>query len=192
MSKIVPFFLLVLATACTTYTDNQDQPGFQDKVEGAGIVPPDFGFKPYDDGMFLWSNQSAPDIANPNQVLGTRGADRARNWVWDRTNVSMFPLLEGSMAVAFGGPLAFDDTYLFTFAADYAVPGEDEGWAIDNESTEEQEYVFYRSDECGHPVVDICLHVDKDGKPGPDDCDGMYVAPDPCPNGYVEEEDTGE
>lgn len=172
--------LLAALTGCTTYADDPAQSDFQDQVDAAGIVPPEFGFEAYADGMFLWSSQSAPDIANPAQALGTRGTDRARNWVWDRTNVTMFPLLDssGMMADAFGGQLAFDNTYLFTFAASDAVVGNDVGWAVGTDETEDESYVFYKANECGRPIYDICLHVDSEGNPSPDDCDGMYEPPD--------------
>lgn len=173
-------FVLFPLIACNNLSE--DQSSFQDSIESAGIVPPELGFEAYGDGMFLWSSQSAPDIANPNQTLGTRGTDRARNWVWDRTNVSMFPLLnsEDGLADAFGGQLAFDNTYLFTFAANDAVIGDDWGWAVGTEETENESYVFYKSEECGRPIYNICLHVDSDGNPGEDDCDGMYVPPEDC------------
>jgi hypothetical protein len=191
--KRVSFLVLIgstiATTGCGTVPAPASQSDFQDQIESSGIVPPDFGFQAYPDGMFLWSSQSAPDIANPAQALGTRGTDRARNWVWDRTNVTMFPLLDssGMMAVGFGGQLAFDNTYLFTFAASDAVVGNPVGWGVGTEDTENESYVFYKADECGRPVYDICLNVDADGNPGPDDCDGMYVAPDCADYG-----DTGE
>ena len=177
MRFFISFTTLLLA-ACGTVPAESD---FQDQVEAAGITPPEFGFETYDDGVFLWSSQSAPDVSNPNQALGTRGTDTDRNWVWDRKNLTMFPLLdESGMAKAFGAQLGFDNTYLFTFAADDAAIGDDWGWAVGTEETENWEDVNYQSEECGRPIHNICLHVDSEGNPSPADCDGMYVPPSDC------------
>ncbi len=176
-------------TACGT-VDAEAQSDFQDQVETAGITPPQFGFEAYDGGIFLWSSQSAPDVSNPNQDLGARGTDTDRNWSWDYNNLTLLPLLdESGMAKAFGAQLGYDNTYLFTFATAEAVPGVDAGWAVGTEDTENWGYVF-EAQECGRIVYDICLHVSADGTPSTANCANLYVAPDPCPNGY--EEDTGE
>lgn len=178
--------------ACNTAP--KDQASFQESIEASGITPPEFGFDAYPGGKFLWSSQSAPDIENPEQALGARGTDTARNWTWASSSLTMFPLLgSDGMATSFGATLPFDDTFLFTFAADSAVVGNPKGWGVGTEETENWDYVFYKSDECGRPIYDICLRVDGEGNPSRGDCDGMYVAPD-CSqyNGYYDYGDTGE
>lgn len=177
MTRSSALLPLALTFACNSLP--QDQASFQDEVVSAGLVAPDFGFAAYPGGKFMWSSQSAPDIENPDQAVGTRGTDRARNWVWDEKNLTMFPVTDADgFAVAFGSTLAVNNTYLFTFAADSAVVGNPKGWGVGTEDTEDESYVFYRADECGRPIYLICLHVDSEGNPGSDDCDGMYEAPD--------------
>lgn len=188
MRQLLLSSLLFSLAACGTVSV-EAQSDFQDQVDEAGIIPPEFGFDAFPGGVVMWSSQSAPDIANPNQKLGTRGTDTDRNWSWEHSNQTLLPYMEGNLAAAFGAVLAFDNTYLLTFATDDAVPGDDWGWAVGNDDTEEWGYVF-EAQECGRVIYDICLHIDAEGNPGFANCANLYVAPDPCPNGY--EEDTGE
>lgn len=185
------FFLLV--TGCGTglsYSgDAGAQSAFQDSVDAAGITPPALGIDFFAGGKVLISAQSTKDTTNVNQELGWRGTDTDRNWVWDESNLTAIPYIVNDEAVAWGSTLGWGNTYLMNIASDDAVPGVDDGWGSGIEDSENWGWVF-EAQECGRIIYDACVHIKNDGTPVEADCSDLYVAPDPCPNGYVDP-DTG-